>query len=258
MTPRTRTRPWGGHGFNTGIGDAANLGWKLAAVLQGWAPPALLDTYETERRPVAADTIVIAGQNAKTLATELASDELMAGPARFAAARPGAAETVQRMKHIEFHCLGLVLGYGYGAHAADQTTDGTDFHPVAAAGNRLPHHWISDGDSLYDHLGTGMTVIGDDEDAAPIVRAAARRGVPISAVGPRLVNAPERFGGARRPGPPRPARRLARYRSIGRGRRRDPRRRARARTARAHLPSTGCSHRLNPSGTDAGLHRSDQ
>ena len=49
--------PWGGHGFNTGIGDAVNIGWKLAAVLQGWAPASLLDTYELERRPVAAATI---------------------------------------------------------------------------------------------------------------------------------------------------------------------------------------------------------
>jgi 2-polyprenyl-6-methoxyphenol hydroxylase-like FAD-dependent oxidoreductase len=40
--------PWGGHGFNTCVGDAVNLGWKLAAVLQGWAPPALLDSYEAE------------------------------------------------------------------------------------------------------------------------------------------------------------------------------------------------------------------
>ena len=42
--------PWGGHGFNTCVGDAVNLGWKMAAVLQGWAPPALLDSYDTERR----------------------------------------------------------------------------------------------------------------------------------------------------------------------------------------------------------------
>ena len=71
--------PWGGHGFNTGVGDAVNLGWKLAAVLQGWAPADLLDTYESERRPVAADTIRIAGENARTLSTELASAALMGG-----------------------------------------------------------------------------------------------------------------------------------------------------------------------------------
>src|SRR5258708_21870925 len=44
--------PAGGQGMNTGIQDAANLGWKLAATVQGWAQPGLLDTYQTERHPV--------------------------------------------------------------------------------------------------------------------------------------------------------------------------------------------------------------
>src|SRR5262249_23214899 len=45
--------PAGGHGANTGIADAVDLGWKLAAVLNGWGDPALLDSYQSERRPVA-------------------------------------------------------------------------------------------------------------------------------------------------------------------------------------------------------------
>ncbi|WP_408908861.1 FAD-dependent monooxygenase [Streptomyces albidoflavus] len=44
--------PFGGHGLNTGIGDTVDLGWKLAAVLTGWAGPRVLDSYEAERRPV--------------------------------------------------------------------------------------------------------------------------------------------------------------------------------------------------------------
>jgi 2-polyprenyl-6-methoxyphenol hydroxylase-like FAD-dependent oxidoreductase len=44
--------PAGGLGMNTGIQDAANLGWKLAATVRGWAPPGLLDTYHSERHPV--------------------------------------------------------------------------------------------------------------------------------------------------------------------------------------------------------------
>lgn len=46
--------PLGGQGLNTGIGDAMNLGWKLAATLRGWAPPGLLDSYTTERHPIGA------------------------------------------------------------------------------------------------------------------------------------------------------------------------------------------------------------
>ncbi|MGW5064314.1 rifampin monooxygenase [Streptomyces sp. NPDC004096] len=49
--------PTGGQGLNLGIQDAFNLGWKLAAEVDGWAPRGLLDTYETERRPVAADVL---------------------------------------------------------------------------------------------------------------------------------------------------------------------------------------------------------
>ena len=49
--------PLGGQGLNLGIQDAVNLGWKLAAEVAGWAPDGLLDTYETERHPVAADVL---------------------------------------------------------------------------------------------------------------------------------------------------------------------------------------------------------
>ncbi|MEU1553694.1 FAD-dependent monooxygenase [Streptomyces scabiei] len=49
--------PAGGQGLNLGVQDAFNLGWKLAARIRGWAPEPLLDTYETERRPVAADVL---------------------------------------------------------------------------------------------------------------------------------------------------------------------------------------------------------
>jgi hypothetical protein len=118
----------------------------------------------------------------------------MGGPAAFQAARPAAAETVQRMKHIEFHCLGLVLGYGYGPRAAEQTSDGSDFRPVAAAGNRLPHHWLAPGDSLYDHLGPGFTVLGADQAAAALVAAAQRRGVSVSHVDAGLVDTSARYG----------------------------------------------------------------
>jgi hypothetical protein len=49
--------PTGGQGLNLGVQDAFNLGWKLAAAVNGWAPPGLLDSYHTERHPVAADVL---------------------------------------------------------------------------------------------------------------------------------------------------------------------------------------------------------
>jgi 2-polyprenyl-6-methoxyphenol hydroxylase-like FAD-dependent oxidoreductase len=144
--------PYGGHGFNTGVGDAVNLGWKLAAVLNGWAPSALLATYEAERAPVGADTIAEAARNMSTLATELADPRLMGTDEEFAAVLPSVREAVQRTKYREFHSLDLVLGYAYRDSPLT----------VSGPGQRLPHRWIGPGDSLYDHLGNGFTLIRCD------------------------------------------------------------------------------------------------
>ncbi|MFC4911806.1 FAD-dependent monooxygenase [Actinomadura gamaensis] len=163
--------PWGGHGFNTGVGDAVNLGWKLAAVLSGWAPPALLDSYEAERRPIAARTIEEAARNMATLAPELADPRLAGTGAEFAAARPAVARAVQETKDAEFHSLDLVLGYTYR---------GTPL-VTGPAGGRLEHRWLAPGDSLFDHLGRGFTLVGDLEqpEAEEFMKAAAAENVPL-------------------------------------------------------------------------------
>jgi hypothetical protein len=175
--------PYGGHGFNTGVGDAVNLGWKLAAVLNGWAPAALLDSYEAERRPIGRDTIDEAARNMATLGPELADPRLTGTDEEFAAARPGAAAAIERTKDREFHGLDLVLGYTYAGS------------PITApgAGERLPHRWLGPGDSLYDHLGPEFTLIrsGTTDDA--LVKAAAAAGLPLTVLdldppaGPSLV-----------------------------------------------------------------------
>jgi 2-polyprenyl-6-methoxyphenol hydroxylase-like FAD-dependent oxidoreductase len=62
--------PTGGQGLNLGVQDAFNLGWKLAAEVDGWAPEGLLDTYETERRPVAADVLANTRAQMELMSTE--------------------------------------------------------------------------------------------------------------------------------------------------------------------------------------------
>ncbi|EMY35990.1 FAD-dependent monooxygenase [Arthrobacter crystallopoietes BAB-32] len=62
--------PLGGQGLNLGLQDAFNLGWKLAAEVNGWAPDGLLDSYETERRPVAADVLDNTRAQAELMSTE--------------------------------------------------------------------------------------------------------------------------------------------------------------------------------------------
>jgi 2-polyprenyl-6-methoxyphenol hydroxylase-like FAD-dependent oxidoreductase len=155
--------PYGGHGFNTGVGDAINLGWKLAAVLHGWAPRELLDSYEAERRPVAQDTIAEARRNMATLGPELADPRLAGADEDFAAALPGARAAIERTKDREFHGLDLVLDYTYAGS------------PITAAnaGERLPHRWLGPDDSLYDHLGPEFTLIRSGTRDDTLIKAAA-------------------------------------------------------------------------------------
>ena len=174
--------PWGGHGFNTGVGDAVNLGFKLAAVLQGWAPVELLDSYEAERRPVAQQTIDLAANNMKNLSIELSSPDLLDDGPAGVAARAVAAERIRATKRDEFHALGLVLGYGYGTDAASQAPTTRDYVPIAAPGNRLPHSRNAAGESLYDLLGAEFTVLGGHPDTW--LDAAARRRIPLTVADP--------------------------------------------------------------------------
>jgi 2-polyprenyl-6-methoxyphenol hydroxylase-like FAD-dependent oxidoreductase len=181
--------PWGGHGFNTGIGDAVNLGWKLAAVINRWAPPDLLDTYELERRPVAQRTIAEAVRNMSNLAPELAAVLQADGDEQFEATRQAAADAIRRTKDSEFHSLGLTLGYRcddspiiIGVGSAAQHSNGS-YVPNAAPGGRLPHFHL-DGESLYDRLGREFSLVGDltRPAAGALVAAAAALGVPMHAV----------------------------------------------------------------------------
>ena len=177
--------PWGGHGFNTGVGDAANLAWKIAAVHGGWAPAELLDSYEGERRPVAARTIELAATNMKALPTELGDAAIMADGPTGQSARDAAAAAVALAKRSEFYSLGLVLGYGYGPDSAAQSPTTEVYHPQVRPGNRLPHQRSADGRSLFDLLGPEFTALGPPASAAPLVEAAAALGVPLLQVDPQ-------------------------------------------------------------------------
>ena len=170
--------PWGGHGFNTGVGDAVNLGWKLAAVHNGWAPDALLDSYGVERRPIEQQTIDLASSNMAALSIDLSNEALMSTGDAFEAARAEYGPQIWETKAPEFHSAGLVLGYGYGATSRDQAPTPAIYRPVVAAGNRLPHRLIN-GRPIYDLLGPEFTAIGSAHAVVPIVAEATRRGIPL-------------------------------------------------------------------------------
>jgi 2-polyprenyl-6-methoxyphenol hydroxylase-like FAD-dependent oxidoreductase len=137
--------PFGGHGLNTGVGDAVDLGWKLASVLQGWAGESLLDTYELERRPVQERVIAEAAQNMKVLPADLLGED----PATI-------DRHIQETKDAEFHALNLVLG-----------EEGAGARP----GRRLPHARLRSGLSLFDALGEGLTLLVFAEHRADDIAA---------------------------------------------------------------------------------------
>jgi len=167
--------PYGGHGYNTSLGDAVNIAWKIAFVERGWAGPRLLDSYEPERRGVVEETVASAAANMRTLPADLSAD----------------ATAIRRVKAPEFLNLGLVLGYSYAGSPVIQPGGGsavapdvTTFTPSAEPGARLPHCWLPDGSSLYDHLGRGFTLLGpagaDDERIAKFTERAVELGVRVT------------------------------------------------------------------------------
>lgn len=154
-----RFPPTGGLGLNTGVQDAHNLVWKIAAVERGWAAASLLDTYEQERKPIAHYNAEQSFRNAARMLevpqamgtdTEPAEAQrrfaaLLASPARRAEVR---AVIENQAEH--FDMLGLQLGYAYDSGAL--LPDGEprpavanpvrDFVPSSAPGARLPHGWV--------------------------------------------------------------------------------------------------------------------
>ena len=184
--------PFGGFGMNMGIADSVDLGWKIAAVLAGWGGPALLDSYEVERRP--AHEFVLDESQANLTASPNAlfrpglEDSTPAGETL----RREVQEEVVEAKTAEFYALGVVLGYCYRNSPVIVDDDGgarwtrsRDYVPSAAPGCLAPHQWLADGRSLYDLFGPGFTLLAlgaAAEDIAAAREQAARMDVPLRIV----------------------------------------------------------------------------
>jgi 2-polyprenyl-6-methoxyphenol hydroxylase-like FAD-dependent oxidoreductase len=193
--------PFGGYGMNMGIGDAVDLGWKLAAVLQGWAGAALLDSYEVERRQVHRRVVDEAVENHAHGSRSLVVEDIeSAGPAGDAA-RAGVKAQILTHKRREFDALGVVLGSRLVTSpvmAADDfgsaaPPDSAIYVPSANPGSLAPHAWLTEGKargaSLYDlfaHDGMTLLVTRSEALAAAdtVAQAAAAAGVPLRVVTP--------------------------------------------------------------------------
>jgi len=182
--------PFGGHGMNFGVGDSVDLGWKLAACLQGWGGPELLDSYELERRPVHRRVLDSSTENMASLSDQFAAPELKENSARGVEARARAAAAIDKAKTPEFRSLGLVLGYSYASSPivasealAPPAESVTEYRPCGYPGTLAPHCWLPDGRSLYDLFGSGFTLLAMREttpdERKTVQTIAAQQKVPL-------------------------------------------------------------------------------
>ena len=180
--------PNGGLGMNTGIGDAFDLGWKLAAVLAGWGGPVLLDSYDYERRPASARAAEVSLQNYRRLTSAAQRAEILSPtPAGDAARRAIGARLVEENEK-SWHPVGVHLGHIYhpspivvpdGTPAPADDTVG--YVPTAFPGARAPHAWLAPEKSTLDLFGDGFVLLAFADIATePLVRAAATRAVPLA------------------------------------------------------------------------------
>jgi 2-polyprenyl-6-methoxyphenol hydroxylase-like FAD-dependent oxidoreductase len=184
--------PFGGFGMNMGVADAVDLGWKIAAVLQGWGGQALLDSYEAERRPAHDYVMDEAEANHAIAPNQLAYPGIEAEGPEGERVRAEVAELIWTNKTNEFYALGVVLGLCYehspviiGDAAAGGWQRSRDYVPSAAPGCLAPHHWLGDGRSLYDLFGAGFTLLvlgGEAEDVERAQAEARDSGTPLDVI----------------------------------------------------------------------------
>jgi len=183
--------PLGGYGMNAGIADAANLAWKLAGVLKGWASPRILDAYNAERQPITDQVSRLIADVAQkvTLQREAITPEIERQDAVGEAVRASVGKQAYDLDVHQQCCGGLNFGYYYDrspiiAYDGEQQpayTMGT-FTASTVPGCRAPHLWLEGARSLYDALGPGYTLLRFDPEArvTSIVDAAAKRHVPMT------------------------------------------------------------------------------
>lgn len=183
--------PKGGFGANTGIGDAVDIGWKLAAVIDGWGGEGLLASYEAERRPIAVRNVNEASNNRSFDSLILPDERLDEDGAEGELARARLVNQLHLYRIREYLTDGIQLGYRYRAspiclpdHDLEPPDDHMQYVPSTWTGSRAPHAWIEPGKSTLDLFGRGFVLLRFDRGlgAAPLVRAAAAAGVPFELI----------------------------------------------------------------------------
>jgi 2-polyprenyl-6-methoxyphenol hydroxylase-like FAD-dependent oxidoreductase len=188
--------PTGGLGMNSGVGDAVDLSWKLAAVLQGWGGPGLLPSYQIERRQVgernvAASRYATLGRRKWRAAYRPNIRDHTPEGAATRADLVRIADVEQRKSN---EMIGAELGYRYVGSplVASEPGEGPEhdfreYVPTTWPGARLPHVWLRDGSAMQDRIGYGIgyTLLrlgGTQVDTSALQRAFSGIGAPLQAL----------------------------------------------------------------------------
>jgi 2-polyprenyl-6-methoxyphenol hydroxylase-like FAD-dependent oxidoreductase len=182
------TSPTGGMGMNTGMQEVLDLGWKIEGCLRGWGGPELLESYEIERRPVAARNLAYSSANFAAWKDVPDTTRILEDDAAAAQLRAEVGEKMRLATRVEWESLGLQIGHRYDFSpicvpdgSLPTPDDYSDYVPTARPGSRAPHAWLPDGRSTLDLFGASFTllVFGDTADPRPLEGALAARGIPL-------------------------------------------------------------------------------
>jgi FAD binding domain len=183
--------PTGGLGMNSGVADAIDLSWKLAATLRGWGGPNLLKSYEAERRQVGERNVgasryaTLGRRKWRSLWRPNIRDNTAAGEQTRTIL--SAVADIEQRKSNEM--IGAELGYRYVDSPIICNVPGgpehlfREYHPTTWPGARLPHVWRDDGTPMQDHIPDGYTILKlgrAKADVAGLEKAIHARGAPVA------------------------------------------------------------------------------
>jgi 2-polyprenyl-6-methoxyphenol hydroxylase-like FAD-dependent oxidoreductase len=184
--------PTGGHGLNTGLGDARDLSWILQGLLQGWGGKGLIDAYNTERRPISLRNSSSSSRNFQIWKDRAGRDKVLEDGPEADEQRRVLGEKLAATVAQEFQALGIALGYNYTTSPL-VVPDGSPAPPddaeiyvqTARPGHRAPHDWLGDGKSTLDLFGNGFVLLCLGTDAPgdqKLVEAARELGLPLELI----------------------------------------------------------------------------
>ncbi len=183
--------PTGGLGMNSGVADAIDLSWKLAATLAGWGGPDLLKSYEVERRQIGERNVgasryaTLGRRKWRSLWRADIRDNTPGGvQARYILS---AIADIEQRKSNEM--IGAELGYRYVDSPVICNVPGgpellfREYHPTTWPGARLPHTWRDDGTAMQDQIPGGYTILklgGTKTDCGGLEKAVRAHGAPVT------------------------------------------------------------------------------